>query len=93
MYTSKENEPRERKYLEVQSETIQKVSNNFASASLFGNLANIDADLSSEQLKQTGMLKKLTGADSIPAEFKYKTAFHFKNYAKLIFSANPNPTQ
>jgi len=76
----------------VSNETLQRLlSNNFASASLFGKMANIDADLSSEQLKQTGMLKKLTGNDSIPAEFKFRPVFHFKNYAKLIFSANKIP--
>jgi putative DNA primase/helicase len=37
------------------------------------------------------MLKKLTGNDSIPGEFKFRDAFHFKNYAKLIFSANRMP--
>jgi putative DNA primase/helicase len=33
----------------------------------------------------------LTGADDIPAEFKFRNPFHFKNYAKLIFSANKIP--
>jgi putative DNA primase/helicase len=54
-------------------------------------MANIDADLSSEALKHTGLLKNLTGSDEIPAEFKFKSPFHFKNYAKLIFSANKIP--
>jgi putative DNA primase/helicase len=47
--------------------------------------------LSSDELKRTGALKKLTGNDSIPGEIKFKQAFHFKNYAKLIFSANKIP--
>jgi putative DNA primase/helicase len=63
----------------------------YASASLFGKMANIDADLSSDELRGTGLLKKVTGADWIPGEFKFKQAFHFKNYAKLIFSANQMP--
>ena len=54
-------------------------------------MANIDADLSSQALKQTGLLKKITGADEIPGEFKFKPAFFFRNYAKLIFSANTMP--
>lgn len=40
----------------------------FATAELYGKLANIDADLSKEALKNTGILKKLTGGDYIPAE-------------------------
>jgi P4 family phage/plasmid primase-like protien len=79
-------------YANVSNETLQRLlSNNFASANLFGKMANIDADLSSEELRQTGMLKKLTGNDSIPGELKFRPAFHFKNYAKLIFSANKIP--
>jgi phage/plasmid-associated DNA primase len=54
-------------------------------------MANIDADLSNEALKNTGLLKKLTGSDDIPAEEKFRNPFHFKNHAKLIFSANQIP--
>ncbi len=76
----------------VSNETLHRLlDNHYASANLFGKLANIDADLSSEALRETGILKKLTGGDDIPGEFKFKTAFHFKNYAKLIFSANIIP--
>jgi putative DNA primase/helicase len=76
----------------VSSETLERLlGNNFAAANLVGKMANIDADLSSDELRPTGMLKKLTGNDSIPGEIKFKQAFHFKNYAKLIFSANKIP--
>ncbi len=70
---------------------VRLLTNNFAAAKLYGTLANIDSDLSNEALKNTGLLKKLTGDDDIPAEEKYKRPFHFKNYAKLIFSANQIP--
>jgi putative DNA primase/helicase len=76
----------------ISNETLERLlTNNFASVRLFGKLANIDADLSSEELKKTGMLKKLTGNDAIPGEIKFKSAFDFKNFAKLIFSANKIP--
>jgi putative DNA primase/helicase len=76
----------------VSSETLERIlENNFASASLVGKMANIDADLSSQAIRQTGTLKKMTGNDSIPAEFKFRQAFDFKNYAKMIFSANQIP--
>jgi P4 family phage/plasmid primase-like protien len=76
----------------VSSESLHRLlDRNFASAMLYHKMANIDTDLSSEQLKQTGIFKKLTGNDWIPAEYKFKTPFHFKNYAKLIFSANMMP--
>ncbi len=77
----------------VSSESLHRIlDNHFAVAGLFGKMANIDADLSSEALKHTGLLKKLTGADGIPAEFKFKSPFHFKNSAKLIFSGNKIPS-
>lgn len=76
----------------VSSESLHRLlDRTFAVAKLFGKLANIDADLSSEALKHTGLLKKLTGGDRIPAEDKFKPLFDFNNYAKLIFSANKIP--
>jgi len=76
----------------VSSETLHRLlDNRFASGNLYGKMANIDADLSSQALKQTGLLKKIMGADEIPGEFKFKSAFFFRNYAKLIFSANTLP--
>ena len=76
----------------VSTETLHRlIETRFASAKLYGKMANIDADLSSQALKHTGILKKLTGGDSVPGEFKFKNPFEFVNYAKLIFSANTIP--
>jgi len=76
----------------VSNETLGRIhSNNFSTANLYGKMANIDADLSSKALSDTGMLKKLTGGDDIQGEFKYKPAFSFENYAKLIFAVNTMP--
>lgn len=63
----------------------------FASHRLFGKLANIHADLSSDTLENTGKFKMLSGQDMIEAQEKYKSAFEFRNYAKLIYSANELP--
>ena len=76
----------------VSNETLHRIlENRFATAKLFGKMANIDADMSSQALKHTGILKMLTGGDDVPAEHKFKPAFSFQNYAKLIFSANEIP--
>jgi putative DNA primase/helicase len=76
----------------VSAESLPRLlETRFAGAKLFGKLANIDADLSGQALKQTGILKKLTGGDTVPGEFKFKTPFEFVNYAKLVFSANTIP--
>ncbi|MFH1607753.1 MAG: phage/plasmid primase, P4 family [archaeon] len=63
----------------------------FAVASLFGKLANMFADLPAKALKDSSLFKMLTGEDNIPAEKKFKDKFFFKNYAKMIFSANQIP--
>jgi len=74
------------------SPSLQRLLNNkFAANQLFGKLANIHADLSSDELKDTGKFKMLTGGDKLQAEKKYKEPFEFRNYAKLIYSANELP--
>jgi putative DNA primase/helicase len=76
----------------VSGESLHRLlENRFASAELYGKLANVDADLSKEALKNTGILKKLAGGDYIAAEKKFLPAFKFVNYAKLLFSANEIP--
>jgi putative DNA primase/helicase len=52
---------------------------------------NLCMDINSTQLKNTSILKGLTGGDLITAPRKYKTAISFKNYAKMIFGANELP--
>lgn len=63
----------------------------FAKADLHTKLANIYADLPDRALQRTGIFKMLTGRDLIAAEKKFRDAFHFVNYAKLMFSANKVP--
>jgi P4 family phage/plasmid primase-like protien len=76
----------------ISGESLHRIlDNRFAVAELYGKLANIDADMSTEALRNTGILKKLTGGDPIPAERKFKPPFKFVNYAKLLFSANEIP--
>ena len=75
------------------SESLERLLNKqFAVATLYQKLANIDADVSGDILiKNTGIIKKLTGNDESPGEFKYKTPFKFRNFAKLMFSCNEIP--
>lgn len=63
----------------------------FATAELYGKLANLCADLPDTALQSTGTFKMITGNDPITAERKYQQKFTFKNYAKLIFSTNKAP--
>jgi P4 family phage/plasmid primase-like protien len=70
---------------------IELERNRFATAELYGKLANLYADLEDVALRTTGKFKMLTGRDPVTAEFKYKKGFPFVNYAKLIFSCNKIP--
>jgi len=76
----------------ISSASLQSLCyNRFSIAQLHNKLANICADLPDAALKQTGMFKMLTGADTVNAEEKFKQPFSFKNHAKLIFSTNKVP--
>ncbi len=67
-------------------------TNRFATADLYGKLANIYDDLDAETLTNTGIFKILVTGGEIQAEKKFKNAFKFRNFAKLIFSANKVPS-
>lgn len=67
------------------------IYNRFAKAELYGKLANIHADIPAYKLRYTGPFKMLTGQDISWAEKKHAHPFEFRNYAKLLFSANELP--
>ena len=76
----------------VASVSLQQLDNNrFRAAELHGKLANLNNDIPSQTLKNTGILKQLTSGDLITVEKKNRDPFQFENYAKLIFSANIVP--
>lgn len=77
----------------ISARTFQDLAggNRFAKASLLGKLANVYADLPALEAKDVGPFKALTGNDIVDAEFKGVDAITFRNYAKLIFSANVFP--
>ena len=53
---------------------------------------NSCADLSTEALEDSAVLKKLLGEDLIFAERKGQDGYNFRNYSKLLFSTNQLPT-
>jgi putative DNA primase/helicase len=63
----------------------------FAVAGLYCKMVNTFADLKQSTLKSTGNFKMLVSGDSIRAQHKFQQPFSFRNYAKLIFSANKIP--
>lgn len=69
----------------------QNLGDRFNRAELFGELANIFADLPSKSIDDNGMFKALTGEDFITAERKNKDPFSFRPYARFLFSCNEIP--
>ena len=78
----------------VSSTTLQQLGNpnlRFATSGLYGKLGNIVGDLPAVPIKDTGVIKMLTGDDLIQAERKGKDEFRFFNKARLLCSMNAIP--
>jgi P4 family phage/plasmid primase-like protien len=76
----------------ISSRTLHSlIANQFATADLYGKLANIFADISSKKLVDIETFKVLSSGDRISAEHKHQYSFEFEPHAKLIFSANRLP--
>ena len=72
--------------------SLQKLeSDRFAPARLYGRLANICPDIPGSRLEDSSVFKAITGGDRITGELKYRDAFEFRPFARLIFSANHFP--
>jgi len=63
----------------------------FSLSELFGKMANLSADLSKTDLKETGMIKALIGRDLVQAKRKFLRDLNFVNHAKMVFAANELP--
>ena len=77
----------------IKGMSLQQLSNRpFATASLYGALANIGIEIPDAKIWDTSIFKALTTQDSyLSAEFKGKPMFSFPNTAKLFFSVNHKP--
>lgn len=76
----------------ITSVSLQKMNQDQYIISEFHNkLVNINADLSSQDVEDTGMFRELTGNDYITANRKFLSHIKFVNYAKMIFLANELP--
>jgi len=64
----------------------------FEKAKLYRKLVCLMGETNFKMLEKTSILKKLCGGDLIGFEFKNKTPFDARNYAKIIISTNSLPT-
>lgn len=68
------------------------VASRFEITKLHKKLVCIMGETNFNELSRTSILKKLTGGDLIGFEYKNKTPFDEKNYAKIIIATNNLPT-
>ena len=71
--------------------SLQSLAQRFQSSALIGKLLNCCSDLPLTAMEDISVLKMAVGEDDIQTERKGQDAFAFKNYAKLLFSANAVP--
>ncbi|QIB75403.1 hypothetical protein G3I44_14530 [Halogeometricum borinquense] len=74
------------------NESLQDIVNTrWSVAQMHGAMANIAADIPSENLQDSSIFKALVSGDRVPAEKKGQDKYEFRNKAKMIFSANELP--
>lgn len=69
-----------------------KYNYRFSPGQLFGKLANFSGEIEEDFIKDTSVIKQLTGNDLIKCERKFKEPFLFRNYAKMFVFTNNIPS-
>ena len=75
----------------VVSIPLHDLSEKFQRVRIYLKLANILADLSKKQMKDTSIFKQMTGRDLISARRLYENSFEFIPYSKYAWSCNEIP--
>ncbi len=70
---------------------LKELDVKFQNAELFNKLANIGDDISDEFIVNASVFKKLVTGNTIQVQRKGERPFEFKNFAKMLFSANNIP--
>ena len=75
----------------ISSVSLDELNDRFKTFQLDGKLANIGDDISNEYIQDNSTFKKLVTGEKVNVERKGRDPYDFKNYSKLIFSANELP--
>ncbi|MBM7869318.1 putative DNA primase/helicase [Clostridium pascui] len=75
----------------IASVSLEELNHRFKTFQLEGKLANIGDDISNKYIEDNSTFKKLVTGEKVNVERKGRDPFDFKNYSKLIFSANELP--
>ena len=74
------------------STTLELIAESrFEAAKLYKKHVAFIGETNFNTLTNTAQLKRLTGEDTIPGEYKNKTPFDFVNYAKIVIATNSIP--
>lgn len=79
-------------YSSVSLKQLTGRDSRFLTSKLHHSLVNVVADIPADFIEDTGLLKNVTGDDSLTGEFKGVDAFSFAPYATMVFSCNFLPT-
>lgn len=76
----------------VGTASLQKLSNaQFIASSIYGKRIVFDGDLPSEPLSNVDIVKKLSGGDTLPIEFKGVNSFNYRFNGIIVFACNDMP--
>ncbi|WP_050607248.1 phage/plasmid primase, P4 family [Clostridium niameyense] len=75
----------------ISSVSLEELNHRFKTFQLEGKLANIGDDISNKYVEDNSTFKKLVTGEKVNVERKGRDPYDFKNYSKLIFSANELP--
>jgi P4 family phage/plasmid primase-like protien len=73
------------------SVSLKNLNKQFSPAALFGKLANFAEEAGKDSLRETDMIKALTGNADVEIEKKFENTFTFRNRAKLCVTYNSIP--
>jgi phage/plasmid-associated DNA primase len=79
-------------YSTVPLQDLADDSKRFSKWPLFLKLVNLYSDLPIKAIDDPGLVKVMTGRDTILVERKFKDQFNYRPIAKFIFSANKPPS-
>lgn len=71
--------------------SLKNLNKQFSPVALVGKLANFGEEAGKDSLKETDMLKALTGNADVEVEKKFENSFTVKNRAKLVITYNAIP--
>ena len=78
-------------YSTVPLQDLADDSKRFSKWPLFLKLVNLYSDLPTKAIEDPGLVKVMTGRDTILVERKFKDQFNYRPIAKFIFSTNKPP--